>query len=150
MSILFSLVLHKQKMRAILQSNVDHKELDPSVITLFSGTVSHRWLFSKCSLVLCHGGYGTISTALRVGVPLIVCPFGFDQSFWSDQLEWLGVAKGCPHINRLKEPDLTAAILAALSDNTKSKIQEISKLLNQEDGLENVLKTVMQTFNLQS
>ncbi len=36
-------------------------------------------LFPKCSVVVSHGGYGTILAAIEHGIPMIVVPFGADQ-----------------------------------------------------------------------
>lgn len=49
-----------------------------------SEDVQFPWLFSKCRAVLCHGGGGTVSTALRAGIPVGIAPFNNDQFFWGE------------------------------------------------------------------
>lgn len=40
------------------------------------------WLLPHCDSVVCHGGVGTISAALRAGIPIMVAPFTAEQVFW--------------------------------------------------------------------
>jgi MGT family glycosyltransferase len=37
------------------------------------------WIVPHCDLVLCHGGFGTMLTALRQGLPLVIMPIAADQ-----------------------------------------------------------------------
>lgn len=39
----------------------------------------HSWLFPKMRGLVIHGGAGTVSAALRSGVPSLVVPFFCDQ-----------------------------------------------------------------------
>eukprot|EP00301_Raphidiophrys_heterophryoidea_P007212 c12821_g1_i4.p1 GENE.c12821_g1_i4~~c12821_g1_i4.p1 ORF type:complete len:109 (+),score=13.40 c12821_g1_i4:1286-1612(+) len=50
-----------------------------------------------------HGGSGTVGAAVRAGKPQIICPFHFDQSYWADQMHWLGVAPS-PSISFQQHP----------------------------------------------
>ena len=50
-------------------------------------------LLPMASLVVHHGGIGTISLALAVGVPQIVVPFGHDQFDNAVRIEQLGVGR---------------------------------------------------------
>ncbi|KAL7554530.1 hypothetical protein ACHAWF_017990 [Thalassiosira exigua] len=40
--------------------------------TLHIASVPYAWLLPKCSMLLCHGGAGTVHVALRAGVPLVI------------------------------------------------------------------------------
>jgi UDP:flavonoid glycosyltransferase YjiC (YdhE family) len=40
---------------------------------------SHDWLMPHLSLVICHGGQGTVARPLMAGVPVICIPMGRDQ-----------------------------------------------------------------------
>lgn len=46
------------------------------------GFVDHAELFSHCCAVVHHGGAGTVASALRAGLPSIICPLHFDQFMW--------------------------------------------------------------------
>ena len=52
----------------------------------FSESVDHAALFPQTSLVVSHGGIGTVSTALASGKPVlsVCCLPTADQSFWAD------------------------------------------------------------------
>ena len=54
----------------------------------------HDRLMSECSLVICHGGLGTVLRALAHGVPLLVLPLGRDQAFNASRVEELGAGLG--------------------------------------------------------
>src|SRR5439155_4645874 len=59
-------------------------------------------LFPNCSVVLCHGGYGTVLAAIEHGIPMIVVPFGADQPINARSVQRLGLG----HV--IDEEDLTA------------------------------------------
>ncbi len=80
----------------------------PPPNTFCAQDVSHRWLFPRCSVVVCHGGYGTMHNALKAHKPLIVYPWITDQFLWATRLEQLGVAAPYRTLYR----DLSAAAFA--------------------------------------
>lgn len=49
--------------------------------------IPHDWLFQKCSIVVCHGGAGTVHRAIRRGCAVVVSPALPDES---DQPWWGG------------------------------------------------------------
>ncbi len=49
----------------------------PNVVVLESA--SHDEIVPRCSLVICHGGHGTVIRPLMHGVPVICMPMGRDQ-----------------------------------------------------------------------
>jgi len=61
------------------------------VIFELTGFVDLAWLFPRCSLVVHHGGAGTVTQAALAQVPQVVCPIEFDQQFWADRVEALGM-----------------------------------------------------------
>jgi UDP:flavonoid glycosyltransferase YjiC (YdhE family) len=57
-----------------------------------------RWipqvpLLSRCDIVICHGGSGTVIGALAHGLPLVVIPIGADQPANAARCEALGVGR---------------------------------------------------------
>jgi UDP:flavonoid glycosyltransferase YjiC (YdhE family) len=63
----------------------NEKDTVPPFFT-FSESVDHAALFPQTSLVVSHGGIGTVSTALAAGKPVLsmCCLPTADQSFWAD------------------------------------------------------------------
>ena len=46
----------------------------PANVMNFTGTVAHSWLFPQCSIVISHGGAGTVHAALLAGCACITLP----------------------------------------------------------------------------
>ena len=57
----------------------------PSTVRVVS-YVPQRAVLDRCSLAVCHGGYGTILDAIDAAVPLVVVPFGADQYINADSV----------------------------------------------------------------
>jgi sterol 3beta-glucosyltransferase len=98
--------------------------------------VPHRWLFPRCQAVVCHGGYGTVHTALVSGTPLIVYPFHTDQFFIASQIERLEA--GAPYRTLYK--DFTAADFGrdldwiARNDGVRARVRCLGDLIEREGG----------------
>jgi UDP:flavonoid glycosyltransferase YjiC (YdhE family) len=52
--------------------------------------ISHPQVLPRASLVVCHGGHGTVSRALAWGKPILVCPAGADMSENGARVTWAG------------------------------------------------------------
>jgi UDP:flavonoid glycosyltransferase YjiC (YdhE family) len=50
----------------------------------------------KASLVICHGGHGTVATSLCHGVPVLVCPAGGNMGMNGARLTWAGAGLMVP------------------------------------------------------
>ncbi|BDA42418.1 probable sterol 3-beta-glucosyltransferase at C-terminar half [Coccomyxa sp. Obi] len=95
-----------------------HMELcehnDCTTLAAVRGFVDHAQLFSRCSALVHHGGAGTVASALRAGLPSVVCPLQFDQFMWADKLEHMGLGKVLPgKIFRESSVDAAGAELSA-------------------------------------
>ena len=53
--------------------------------------INQFYLMPQVSMVISHGGYNTLAESLYHGIPLIACPFLFDQARMAHRLEQLGV-----------------------------------------------------------
>lgn len=58
--------------------------------------VDHGRLVPKASVVVTHGGMGTLMTALSHGVPVVCVPMGRDQFFNAAMVDRLGVGRVVP------------------------------------------------------
>ncbi|CAM9182415.1 unnamed protein product [Scytosiphon promiscuus] len=58
--------------------------------------VPHQWLLPRCRGVVHHGGSGTTGAALSAGCVQVVIPLAFDQFFFADQVEYMGVGVRVP------------------------------------------------------
>ena len=53
--------------------------------------VPQRAVVDRCSVVVCHGGYGTVLDAIDAAVPLVVVPIGADQFVNASAVERAGI-----------------------------------------------------------
>jgi len=58
--------------------------------------VSYADVMPRASLVVCHGGHGTIARALSDGVPVLVCPVWGDQAENGARVAWAGAGLMIP------------------------------------------------------
>ncbi|HEX7058668.1 MAG TPA: nucleotide disphospho-sugar-binding domain-containing protein [Solirubrobacterales bacterium] len=64
--------------------------------------LSYSQLMPAASLVISHGGHGTVARALGAGTPVLVCPFTGDMSETAMRVSWAKVGLSVPW--RLCEP----------------------------------------------
>ncbi|RXI00165.1 hypothetical protein DVH24_037713 [Malus domestica] len=95
----------------------------------------HDWLFPQCSAVVHHGGAGTTATGLRAGCPTTIVPFFGDQFFWGDRIHEKGLGPVPIPISQLSVENLSNAIRFMLEPEVKSRVLEIAKLIENEDGV---------------
>lgn len=72
---------------------IDPAELGPQPANVrIKRFIPANEILSRCHLVVCHGGSGTVIGALAFGVPLVLLPMGADQPLNADRCRALGVA----------------------------------------------------------
>jgi UDP:flavonoid glycosyltransferase YjiC (YdhE family) len=74
----------------------------------------HDRLMPECSIVICHGGLGTVLRALAHGVPLVVLPLGRDQALNASRVEDMGAGIALPETSPMD--GIRAAIRTLLTD----------------------------------
>lgn len=99
----------------------------------------HDWLFPRVSVAVHHGGAGTSGAALAAGIPSVVLPFGYDQSFWAYCLAQRGVAP--PGLARagLQPETLAAAIQQASKPAMRAAAQALGQRIRAEHGVRNAV-----------
>ncbi len=110
-------------------------------------------LFPLANFVLHHGGAGTTATALRAGIPQMICPVLHpvgDQYFWGKQLKKIGVgAKPIP-LNKLSIPKLLKGIEQLQQEELAIKAQQLSQQIQTEDGLKTASEIIEKHFQNKS
>jgi sterol 3beta-glucosyltransferase len=105
--------------------------------------VPHEWLFPRVAAVVCHGGSGTVSAALRAGTPSVVVPYLADQPFWGWALERLGVAPRMVPRWSLSARKLTTALKQATADDAmRSRAKEVSRIVQTEEGVQRAMDVI--------
>jgi UDP:flavonoid glycosyltransferase YjiC (YdhE family) len=98
---------------------------DPSLPTAPANAAVVDWLsysqvMPEASLVICHGGHGTVARALAAGVPVLCCPHVGDMAENSARVAWAGVGLMLPW--RLLSPaPLRLATRRILGDSSFGK-----------------------------
>jgi len=131
------------KFRVVVQLSQDnqdalsHVPLPPSVLVI--GLVPHAWLFPLCSVVVFHGGLGTLTAAAAAGTPVVVIPIDpipTDQQFWGRIATDAGVGRCIYSGYRAMTMEKLKALVeeVATSSLMKSKAIEWSEQVRKEDG----------------
>ena len=107
----------------------------------------HSWLFPRMAALVHHGGAGTTAEGLRAGVPAVIVPFAFDQSFWGARLAALGLGPPPLPLKQLTASRLADAITFAVSHPaTRQRAQACGAAIRLQDGLGNAVEVVRQVF----
>lgn len=96
----------------------------------------HDWLFPRCAAVVHHGGAGTVAAGLRAACPTTVVPFFGDQPFWGGRVQERGVGPEPIPVDKFSVPKLVEAINFMLQPEVKEKAKEVSKAMEDEDGVQ--------------
>ncbi len=107
----------------------------------------HSWLFPRMAAVVHHGGAGTTAEGLRAGVPSVIVPFAFDQSFWGARISALGLGPAPLPKKHLTAERLAAAISRAISDSAmQQRAKAYGIAIRAEHGLSNAVNVVTRSF----
>ncbi len=87
------------------------------------------------SVAVHHGGAGTSGAALAAGIPSVVLPFGYDQSFWAHCLAQRGVAPPALARAGLQPEALAAAIHQASTPAMRAAARALGQRIGEEDGV---------------
>ena len=121
----------------------------PEKLHLWVGEAPHYWLFSKCAVILHHGGSGTVATALHTKKPQIICPVMFDQEFWAEHLSWKQLAVRCSSLKQLTDKELIKALKSSCSGGDMAKrIEELACELFKENGVKTALNEIKKIMML--
>ncbi|GAB2606111.1 glycosyltransferase [Pseudactinotalea suaedae] len=93
--------------------------VDPALIRAPAGievvrSAPHQQVFPHVSVVITHGGHGTVMKALAAGVPMVVLPHGRDQADNAMRLTRRGAAVTVPR--RATTQQISAAVHRVLRD----------------------------------
>jgi UDP:flavonoid glycosyltransferase YjiC (YdhE family) len=98
--------------------------------------VPYDWLFPRISGVVHQGGAGSTSAAMRAGVPNMAVTFGFDQGFWGERIDALGVGPAPIAANALTAKGLATALRTIMTDRSmRTRARALADALRQEDGV---------------
>jgi vancomycin aglycone glucosyltransferase len=95
------------------------------------GEVNQQALFKRLAAVVHHGGAGTTTAAALAGVPQVVVPQMYDQHYWAQRVQHLGIgtahAAGTPSID-----SLTSALALALEPEVAARARSIATTVHRD------------------
>ena len=96
--------------------------------------LSYSQLLAAASLVVCHGGHGTVARALSAGVPVLVCPPAGDMAVNGARVAWSGAGLMLPH-RLLGATALRHSARTLLADESyESRARELAVWARDNDG----------------
>lgn len=107
------------------------------------GPIPHDFIFNQVQAVVHHGGAGTFAAGIKWGKPTFILPFGGDQPFNALRAYKLGIGP-----KPLKQEFFTvkkmekSLIDLVENDAYKRNAQELSNLVNAENGLDKAVRII--------
>jgi UDP:flavonoid glycosyltransferase YjiC (YdhE family) len=103
---------------------------------MFAQAIPYDWLFPQCSLVIHHGGAGTVAAALRAGRLSILLPQIASQEYFAQLLARQGLLAGRFNVMTWRIEELAEAIRGATDDDAITRgARAWSQRLGCEDSL---------------
>ena len=107
-------------------SPVDNK---PDCLSI--GEVNQQALFKRVAAIVHHGGAGTTTAATRAGIPQVVIPQHYDQYFFAQQVNNLGIGSAYPFVVPTTN-SLTSALGLALHPNVAARARSIASAVRSD------------------
>jgi vancomycin aglycone glucosyltransferase len=109
----------------VLRGWADLSLVDDEPDCLAIGEVNQQALFKRVAAVVHHGGAGTTTAAARAGAPQVVIPQQYDQHYWAQRVDQLGIgaahASGAP-----TTASLTSALERALQPDVADRARSVA------------------------
>lgn len=110
------------------------RDLKPGPNTSVVDWVPYSQVFPPASVVVCHGGHGTVMRALTSGCVVVICPASGDQYENAARVRWAGVGVAVPH-RFISSRTIAAAVDKALADPSYLKrAQELASAASETDA----------------
>jgi UDP:flavonoid glycosyltransferase YjiC (YdhE family) len=98
-------------------------------------SIDHHWLLPQCKLAIFHGGIGTLASVLKAGIPMVLLSIFADHPYISKMVVDKKAAIHIP-FDKLTLKKLMKAIEGCQSPEFMIQVQKLSKIVNQENGVE--------------
>jgi vancomycin aglycone glucosyltransferase len=96
--------------------------------------VNQQRLFARVAAVVHHGGAGTTTAATRAGAPQVVIPQMYDQHYWGQRVQQLGIGTAHPPGNPTVA-SLTSALERALQTDVAGRAASIASHMRSDGAL---------------
>jgi UDP:flavonoid glycosyltransferase YjiC (YdhE family) len=130
--------LAEEPVRVVATTNrvVPRQPIEVPANAVLVDWLSYSQLMPAASLVVCHGGHGTVARALGAGTPVLICPIAGDMSETAMRVAWTRAGLSLPW--RLCRPSpLRWAVRRLLGEPSfTARAQEIAAWGRENDGAE--------------
>ncbi|MFM1875139.1 MAG: hypothetical protein RL266_876 [Bacteroidota bacterium] len=129
--------------RAIIQSDWEKvtKTNDPNILCI--GPVQHSLVFPHCSIIVHHCGAGTTQAAVLAGKPSVVVAHGFDQAYWGNLVEKVGIGRKALNRSSISAKKLAQVINEAFEDESlRTRSKQIGDQMKIENGVATALELI--------
>jgi vancomycin aglycone glucosyltransferase len=96
------------------------------------GNVNHAKLFPRVAVIAHHGGAGTTTTAAYAGKPQVIVPHIYDQYYWADRVQTLGIGVKGPQPTELNVKALVDALRECLKPEMTAAAQAVASRVEQQ------------------
>jgi vancomycin aglycone glucosyltransferase len=115
----------------ILQGWAGLSLIDDEPDCLSISEANYQVLFKRVAAVVHHGGAGTTTAAARAGVPQVVIPQHYDQHYWAQRIQQLGI--GTMHTPATPTTDsLTSTLKHALQSEVAARARSIAAAMRSD------------------
>lgn len=114
----------------------------PNVIII--DEVPYDFLLKYVSLMVHHGGAGTVASCVSNGVPMLITPFFGDQFFWGKRIQDLGIGCSIAHqeVNEYTVSEILEFLMAEENNQYVANVTRIRDLLLRENGVANAINII--------
>lgn len=130
--------LAEEPVRVVATTNrvVPQRPIEVPANAVLVDWLSYSQLMPIASLVIAHGGHGTVARALGAGAPVLICPITGDMSETAMRVDWAGCGLSVPW--RLCRPKpLRWAAQRLLEDHSfAARAGELAAWARENDGAE--------------
>jgi sterol 3beta-glucosyltransferase/vancomycin aglycone glucosyltransferase len=133
--------------RAVVQDAPERTDVEIEADVARIGSVDHRALFHRASVVVHHGGAGTTHAAVGAGVPSIVVPHVGDQRYWGERLRALGVAPPSVPLKQADERQLADRLRQALEPEVAESARSLGARVRAERGVDASVRLLEETVD---
>ena len=121
--------------RAIVSRGwADLSLVDNAPDCLSIGEVNQQALFKRVAAVVHHGGAGTTTAATGAGAPQVVIPQQYDQFYFAQRINDLGIGSAHPPVVPTTD-SLTSAFKHALQPSVAARAQSIAAAVRRDGAL---------------
>jgi MGT family glycosyltransferase len=125
-----------ERVRVVATTNrvVPSRPIEVPANAVLVDWLSYSQVMPQASLVICHGGHGTVARALSEGVPVLSCPAAGDMNETAARITWAGVGLSV-RWSLTGARSLRWAVAEILGDPSfREEAREIARWSAQHDG----------------